>query len=172
MSGNAEVTASGNPDRGVTAQDEKVTQATIAQLGQHREPELRPLGLGDPHAQSMLATLHVHPDDQVRDLDRHHASVPDLDPQPVDVDDRVHLVDRPVTPDLDLIGHHIGDLRDQLPGRSHALHLKQMRLDVAGRHPAGVERQDQLVDLPEPPRPFRHDPRLEHGRSGHAARRS
>src|SRR6187200_3262343 len=36
-----------------------------------------------------------------------------------------------------------------------------MCLDVAGREPAGVERQDHLVDLPEPPRPFRHDLRLE-----------
>jgi hypothetical protein len=102
----------------------------------------------------MLAALDVDPDDQVHDLDRDRALVPDLDPQPVDVDDRVDLVDRPVSPDLDFVGDHVGDIRNQLPRRCHPVHLGEMSLDVTGRQPARIQRQNHLVDLPEPPRPF------------------
>jgi hypothetical protein len=35
------------------------------------------------HAQGVLATLHVDPDDQVGDLDRHRTLVPNLDPDPI-----------------------------------------------------------------------------------------
>ena len=123
-------------------------EPAVTQRGEHRVPELRALGLGDPHPEGVLAALDVDADDQVRDLHRDRALVPDLDADPVDVDDRVHLVDRPVLPQGDLIGHHLGDIRDQLPGRFHAIDFEQMCLDVARRQAAGVERQDHLVDHP------------------------
>jgi hypothetical protein len=108
----------------------------------------------------------------VRALDRDRALVPDLDPDPVNVDDRVHLVDRTITPDLDFIGHHIGDVRHQFPGCGHTVHLEQMCLDIAGRHPAGITGEYEFVDLPDPPRPFRHDLRLELAIAAPAAPRS
>ena len=76
------------PGKTVTAQDENVTQTPITQLSEHRMPKLRPLGLSDPHTQSVLAPVDVHAHGQVRDLDRDRTLVPDLDPQPIDVDDR------------------------------------------------------------------------------------
>ena len=36
-----------------------------------------------------------------------------------------------------------------------------MRVDVPGSHPAGVKRQDHLIDLADPPLPLHHDLRLE-----------
>jgi hypothetical protein len=33
-------------------------------------------------------------------------------------------------------------------------------LDVAGRHSPGIQRQDHVIDLAEPPLSLRHDPRL------------
>jgi hypothetical protein len=79
------------PGQAIAAADENVAQPSVAQLGQYRQPELGPLGLGDPAPQGMLAALHIDPDDQVRDLDRHCALVPNLDPDPVDIDNGVHL---------------------------------------------------------------------------------
>src|SRR3954452_18674837 len=42
------------------------------------------------------------------------------------VDDRVDLVDRPVAPQLDLIGDDIGDVRDHFPGGVHPVDLEQV----------------------------------------------
>jgi hypothetical protein len=133
----------------------------VTQLGQHRVPELRALALGDPAAQRVLAALHVHPDDQVGALDRDRGLVPDLDADPVDVDDRVDLVDRPVAPDLDLVGDDLGDVRDQFPRRGHAIDFLEMGFDVAGRHAPGIAGQHQLVDLADPAGAFGHDLWLE-----------
>src|SRR4051794_38956442 len=151
----------GEPGEAVAAGDQDVAQAAVAQLGEHGVPELRALGLGDPAAQGVLTAVDVDADDQVGGLDRHCALVSDLDPDPVDVDDRVHLVDRTVAPDLDFVGHHIGNVRHHFPGRCHAVHLEQVRFDVAGGHSAGVAGQHELVDLSDSPGAFRHDPRLE-----------
>jgi hypothetical protein len=53
---------------------------------------------------------------------------------------------------------HVGDQRGADLG---AVDLGQVRLDVAGGHAAGIQRQDHVIDLAEPPLPFRHDLRLE-----------
>ena len=151
----------GKPGQAVAAGDQDVAQATVAQLRENRVPELRAFGLGDPAAQGVLATVHVHADDQVRGLDRHRALVADPDPDPVDVDDRVNLIDRTIAPDLDFIGHDIGDIRDHFAGRFHAVHLEQVSFDVAGGHPACITRQHKVFDLADTPGVFRHDPWLE-----------
>src|SRR3954447_17983651 len=151
----------GQPGEAVAAGDQDVAQAAVAQLGEHRVPELRALGLGDPAAQGVRAAVDVDADDQVRDLDRDRALVPDLDADTVDVDDRVDLVDRPVPPDLDFVGDHLRDVRDQFPGCFYSVHLEQVRLDVAGRHSPRITGQDELVDLADSAPAFRHDLRLE-----------
>jgi hypothetical protein len=53
-----------------------------------------------------------------------------------------------------------------------------VRANVPRRHPAGVKREDHVINDPDAPLPFRHDPRLELGlpvsrnRKPHRARRS
>jgi hypothetical protein len=74
--------ASGRAVSTVAAGDQDVAQAAVAQLGEHRVPELRALGLGDPAAQRVLVALDVDTDDQVRDLDRDRALVPGFDAEP------------------------------------------------------------------------------------------
>jgi hypothetical protein len=58
----------------------------------------------------MLAAVYVDPDGQVSDLGGDHAVVLDPDPDPVHVEDRVHLVQGPRLPHLDFIENHFGDI--------------------------------------------------------------
>jgi hypothetical protein len=56
---------------------------------------------------------------------------------------------------------HFRDVRNQFPGRLDAVHLAQVRLDVAGRHSPRVQRQDHVVEVPDTTGTLRHDNRLE-----------
>ena len=64
----------------------------------------------------------------------------------VQVDDRVDRIQRPGLPRLDLVDDRIGHGRDQAGRDLRAVHLLQVRLDLAHRHAAGVQRQDLVVE--------------------------
>jgi hypothetical protein len=114
-----------------------------------------------PPPQGVLAALKVHADGQVGDLGADHPVVLDLHPDPVHREDGVDLVEGTATPQLDLVGDHVGHVRDQFPGRGHAVHLPQMGLDIASGHPPRVQRQNHVLNAANPAGAFRHDPRLE-----------
>ena len=82
----------------VAAGDQDVANAAVAQVREYLLPELRPFSVLDPAAQGMLAAVYVDPDGQVSDLGGDHAVVLDPDPDPVHVEDGVHLVQGPRLP--------------------------------------------------------------------------
>jgi hypothetical protein len=125
----------GQARQAVAARDKDILDTTIAQVRQDFLPELRPLGVLYPAAQGMLAAVHVDTNGQVGRLGGDHPVVLDPNPDTAHIKDRVHLIKRPGLPRLDLIDHHIGDIRDQLPRRVHPIHFTQMRLDITRRHP-------------------------------------
>ncbi len=88
-------------------------------------------------------------------------AVADLDLQRVDEDDRVHGVERPAAPRLDLVPHTVGDPRHQIVGHVHAVHLGQVRLDVANGHAPRIQGDDLVVEPLETGAALGHDPRLE-----------
>lgn len=104
----------GQPGQAVTAADQDVPQPPVPQIGQHFGPELGALVGLDPDPQSMLAAIDVDTDDQMRRPLRDDAVVADLEPDPVDIHDRIHRIDRAGLPRLDLIFHHIGHPGDQV----------------------------------------------------------
>ena len=132
------------------------------ELGQHGQPELGRLpGAGpDPQAQHLLGALAVDPDGQAGRPVRHHP-VSDLDHQRVDEDHRIDRVQRPGLPLGQLLEHTVGDPRDQVRRDVHVIHLAQVRADIAGRHPARVQRDDPLAVPVQPGLPLAHDLRLE-----------
>ncbi len=79
----------------------------------------------------------------------------------VDAKNGVKGIQRPVLPFSDLIGDHVGDGRYQCGRNLHPVDFRQVRVNVPRGHPAGVKRQDHVIDLADAPLPFHHDLRLE-----------
>src|SRR6266496_2945216 len=87
--------------------------------------------------------------------------VADRDLHRVQVDGDVQLLERPALPGADVVLDRGGHLRDQPVRDVDAIELAQVPLDLAGRHPAGVEGEDLLVEAVERAGVLGHDPRLE-----------
>jgi hypothetical protein len=145
----------------VAAHEQRVAAAAIAQLGEHPVPELGALGLLDPDAQDLLDAVDVDPDHHVSGLVGHDAAVADLEADGVDIQDRIHRVDRSGLPGRDLLGHHVSHPRNRGRRDTGAVDLAQMLGDVASRHAAGIQRQDHVLDLAQAAFAFGHDRRGE-----------
>ena len=98
-----------------------------------------------PDSQDVFDAVGVDADRDVRRLVAHVRPVADLDDERVEVEHRVELLQRPGLPGFDPLEHRIGDLADRLAGQLGAQRALQVGLDVADRHPAGVEADDLLV---------------------------
>jgi len=98
-----------------------------------------------PDSQDVFDAVGVDADRDVRRLVAHVRPVADLDDERVEVEHRVELLQRPGLPGFDPLEHRIGDFADRLAGQLGAQRALQVGLDVADRHPAGVEADDLLV---------------------------
>jgi hypothetical protein len=110
--------------------------------------------------------LAVHPDRQ-RQVARpalDAAAIADLEHQRVQEDDRIDLIQRAALPSAGIVHDRVGHLRDQVAADLDAVDLSQVRLDVPGREPPAVEREDLLVEALEPPLTLAHDLRLARAR--------
>ena len=79
------------------------------------------------------------------------AALADLQHHAVEEHDRVDVLQRPLGPLADVVHDRVGHAGDQVAADLHAVDLLQVRLDVARRQPAAVEREDLLVEPDEPP---------------------
>ena len=147
--GPARLDGLGEPGQPVAAHDQHVPDPAVAQLGADPGPELGALGGLHPDAQHVLDPVQVHPDRDVRGLVPDLVPVADLDHQGVQVDDGVELFQRPGLPGLDLLGDRVGDVGDRVVGQLGPDRAGQVMLDVADRHPAGIEADDHLVEAPQ-----------------------
>jgi hypothetical protein len=144
-----QVASLGEAGQPVAADDEHVTDPAVAQLGAHPGPELGSLAGLHPDPEHVLDPVQVDPDGDVGGLVADLVTVADLHHQRIQVDDRVDLLQRPGLPGLDLVGHRVGDLGDGVVGQLGAQRAGQMVLDVPDRHPAGIQRDDHLVQAAE-----------------------
>src|SRR6058998_2671256 len=155
--------ASGKPVRpSVQTKSTSLTprlRSSVMTLVQKRAPSLfsiqRPRQSRSPSS--------VNPDRDVDGLLAHDLLVADRDLHRVQVDGHVQLLERPALPGTDVVLDRTGHLRDQPVRDVDAVQLAQMPLDLPGRHPAGVEREDLLVEAVEGAGVLGHDPRLERG---------
>jgi hypothetical protein len=64
-------------------------------------------------------------------------------------------------PRAGVIHDRVGDAADQIAPYAHAVDLSEVRFDIPRREPAGIEREDLLVEPLEPPLTLTNDLRLE-----------
>src|SRR5690606_28790628 len=122
----------------VRAQHDDVPNAALLELGEDRQPELRALGGGDPHAENLFAPLDANADGHVDRAVLHDALVADLHHQRIDVDDGIDLLEGAKLPGAELLDDLVGDAADQVAAHLDAVNVGQVRLDVAHRHAPGV----------------------------------
>lgn len=103
------------PGQPIAAGDQDVLHATVTQVGDDLGPELRRLGVGDPEPEGVFTALDVHANGQVADLGGDHTLVLDPQPQPVPIQDRIHLIERAGLPQRDLVGDDLGHVGNQFP---------------------------------------------------------
>ena len=85
----------------------------------------------------------------------------DLDHQSVQVDDRIHRLQRTGLPRLHLLQHRVGDIGDRLVGQLGAQGAFQMGLNIPNRHATRIQADDHVRQPTDPALPLRHQPRLE-----------
>ena len=81
--------------------------------------------------------------------------------QRVEVDDRIHRLQRPRLPSPHLLQHGVGDVGDRLVAQLGAQRPFQMGLDVTDRHPTRIQADDHVRQPTDSALPLRHQPRLE-----------
>ena len=79
----------------VDARDQDVGDAALLELVEDLHPELRALGLLEPHAEHVTLALHVHAQGEVAGLALNAAALTDLQDQAVEEHDRVDVIERP-----------------------------------------------------------------------------
>jgi len=147
----------------VTAGDQHIFDAPVGELGAHPGPKLGALSGLDPDAEDMLDAVGVDPDRDVSGLVPDGVGVLDLHHQRVEVDDRIHRLQRPRLPRLHLLGHRVGDVGDRLVRQLRTHRPFQMGLNAADRHPPGIQADDHVRQAAHPPLALRHQPGLEAG---------
>src|SRR6266545_3292047 len=121
------------------------------------EPYFRLL---DPEAEAVAFAVERDADRDVDGLLAHDLLVADRDLERVQIDNRVQLLERPALPGADVVLDRGGHLADQPVRDVDSVQLAQMPLDLPGRHPARVQREDLLVEAVERAAVLGHDPRL------------
>src|SRR5262249_21933921 len=129
--------------------DEDVVDAAPFELVDDLEPELGTFALLDPKAEDVLLAVGIEGQRHVNGFVPDQAFVPDLDPQGIEKDHRIHGIERSVLPLPDLVQDRIGDPADEVGRDLGSVQLGQMALDLAHRHAAGVEAQNLVVEAVE-----------------------
>ena len=146
----------GEPGEPVAADDQHVPDAAVGELGADPGPELRALGGLDPDPQDVLDAVHVDADGDVRGLVRARARR--RGPSPPARRGRSPGRTPPAAGDCQALTSSRTSsviLRDRLVGQLGAERGGQVVLDVADRHPAGVQADDHLVQAARAPRALR-----------------
>ena len=126
------------------------------------EPEFRSLGLLPPQPEHLALPVDRDADREVAGAGPDGPVLADLDHQRVQVHDRVDPLQRPGPPRLHVGEHGVGNAADRVPAQGGgAVEALQVALDVADRHPAGVQVEDLLVQPREAGLPLRDQLRLE-----------
>ena len=145
----------------VDTRDQDVMHAAGLQVVEDLHPELRALGLLEPHAQHVTITVKRHAQGEVERAALHAAALADLQDHAVQEHDRVDVLQWPLGPLAHIVHDRVGHLADQLTADLHAVDLLQVRGDVPCGEPAAVEREDLLVEPDEPALALADDLRLE-----------
>lgn len=134
----------------IGADEQDVVNAAIFQLCQDAEPELGAFARGHPEPQHVACAVDAHAECDVERALLYLAAVAHADEQRVEIDDRIHGLERPRLPGSELVHHAFGRARNQVGRDLRAVQLTQVMLDVTLGHAARVQRDDLFVEALEP----------------------
>jgi hypothetical protein len=129
----------------VDAGDQDVLNAAAPQVVQDGQPEFRALAVLPPDPEHLALAVTGDAEGEVAGAVLHRAVLADADHHRVEVDDRIHGVQRPGPPRLNVLEHDVGDPRDRVAPDLGAVQLGEVGADVADGHAARVEREDLVV---------------------------
>ena len=103
----------------------------------------------DPEAEDLLLTVEPDAQGNIDGLVADHAFVADLDPQGVEENQRIEVLERPVLPFRHLVEDVLGDRADQLGRDVDAVDLVEMAADLpeAASAAAPREQRDGAIEL-------------------------
>jgi hypothetical protein len=148
------------PLQAVDAADQDVLHTALLQIGQDLHPELRALGLLEPHPEHVAVALDGDAQSEVAGAALHRAAFADLQHQAVEEHDRVDVLQWPLLPAADVLHDGVGDAADQVAADRNAVDLSKVRLNVAHREPTRIQREDLVVEPLEAALALAHDLRL------------
>jgi hypothetical protein len=95
----------------IHAGDEEVFHDTVLQFSDNLEPELGSLSFCRPHAENFLDPFHGDGNGKVDGLVDYLAVMQHLDPNSIEVDNRVDFIERSALPEFDFFRYCFGNLR-------------------------------------------------------------
>ena len=131
------------------------------QVVEDGEPELGALGVLPPDPQRFAVAVDGDADRQIAGAGAHGAVLADLHVQRVEVDDRVHALQRPRPPGGDVLQDGVGDAADGVAADLNAVEALQVRGDVTDAHAARVEVQHPVIQAGQPGLALADELRLE-----------
>ena len=129
---------------------EDVLDTAVLQLVHDAQPELRALVLLEPQAEDLLAAVGSDAEGDVHRLVPDEPLVADLHPQGVEEDQRIGRIERPGLPGCDVFQNGVRDGADEIGRDVDAVEIVQVADDLPGAHPAGVHRDDLVVEARKP----------------------
>ena len=150
----------GEPGEPVDTRDQDVLHAALLEIGQDLHPELRALGLLEPHAQHITVAVQRDAEGEVERAALHAAAVADLEHHAVEEHDWVDVLQRPLAPVANVVHHAVGHAADEVAADLHTVDLLEVRGYVARRQSPGVEREDLVVEPLKAALAFADDLRL------------
>src|SRR3954454_13528879 len=107
----------------VDAGDQDVLDAALLEFVEHAEPELRAFAVLPPDPQGLAVALTCDTEREIARAVGDRAVLADLHTHRVEVDDRVHALQRSRLPGLDVLQHRRGHARDRVAADLHAVEL-------------------------------------------------
>jgi hypothetical protein len=144
----------------VDAAEQDVVDAALPELVEDLHPELRALGLLEPHPEYVALPLDRDAEREVTGASLHRAALANLEDERVEEDHRVDVIERTLLPLAHVLHHRVGDPADQVTADLDAVDLGQVRLDVTRRQATRVESKDLVVEALEAPLTLPDDLRL------------
>src|SRR5699024_5963659 len=87
-----------------------IADSPVGELGAHVGPKGRAFGVLDPDAKHVLDTIHIHANSEMSRFGPNVPVITDLDPDRVEIDHGVELLEGPVLPVHHRLEHRISNI--------------------------------------------------------------
>ena len=129
----------------VRAEQINIQNAPTFEVIQHIQPKFATLMLPNPDTQNVFSAVHGNAQNHISCLGHIAVVLFNLVVDGVHEDKRVHGLQRPVLPGVDLRHDLFGNFAHQLRGNFHIVETLDLLCNIPLAHAAGVQRQDLVL---------------------------